>query len=106
MDATLPPENWKPSAILDRLAEIFNRSKTAYDVERKAKAKDFEMSESRTLSRKPLLGNLRLGYVESIGELETFFSRVSLATYEALYTGTHVNWDQIEVDLKVDLFDG
>lgn len=55
---------------------------------------------------KPLLSSLRQSKITSIVALEPFFSRASLANYEAVYSLGEVDWDAVELGLQSDLFEG
>lgn len=55
-------------------------------------------------ARRPLLAKVRR--VDNIQPLEEFFSRISLANYEALYGGGPVDWGAVETDIEMDIFDG
>lgn len=52
-----------------------------------------------------MLGSLR--QIESIRDLSSFFSSVSITSYESVYaSGGNVDWDAIETGLIEDMFDG
>ena len=55
---------------------------------------------------KPLLSNIRQSKITSLASLEPFFSRASLANYEAVYSLGNVDWDAVERSLEADLFEG
>jgi hypothetical protein len=55
---------------------------------------------------KPLLSNLRQSKITSIIALEPFFSRASLANYEAVYSLGGIDWSAVETSLENDLFEG
>lgn len=60
----------------------------------------------RKPSIKPLLSNIRQSKITSLAALEPFFSRASLANYEAVYSLGNVDWDAVERSLEADLFEG
>lgn len=54
--------------------------------------------------RRPLLATRR---IDSIGDLEPFFSGVSLSAYESVYnSGGKIDMDAVERALERDIFDG
>lgn len=55
---------------------------------------------------KPLLSSLRQSKITSIIALEPFFSRASLANYEAVYSLGGIDWSAVERGLEADLFEG
>ncbi|KAG0147859.1 hypothetical protein CROQUDRAFT_42250 [Cronartium quercuum f. sp. fusiforme G11] len=65
---------------------------------------DYSSSPAVVMGRRPLLS--RTKKIENVGPLERFFSKISLTNYEACYAGGVVDWDEVELDLEVDLFDG
>lgn len=60
----------------------------------------------RRPSIKPLLSRLRQSKITSLAALEPFFSRASLANYEAVYSLGNVDWPAVEKSLEADLFEG
>lgn len=55
--------------------------------------------------RRPLLNGLR--QIESIKELVSFFSNVSISSFESMYASRgNVDWDAVEQGLMKDMFDG
>ena len=66
------------------------------------------IAASTRTKRRPLLGDLRQSAVSSLDQLEPFLSRVSLASYEAVYAtlgATAVDVDALEACLDADMFD-
>ena len=102
VDAIYPPEPWLPQAIMDRLGEVL-----AAPDRRKDAPVDPAMSQwasSKPRPRKPLLTTKR---IDSISDLEPFFSSVSLDAYESVYhSGGRVDWGAVESQLTGELFDG
>lgn len=105
VDAVYPPDNWLPQAIMDRLGEILAPARA--NGEGDAPGTDPAVSQwaaSRVQPRQPLLTKKR---IESISDLQRFFSSVSLAAYESVYhSGGKVDWDAVETGLMGELFDG
>ncbi|KAM0754971.1 hypothetical protein T439DRAFT_284317 [Meredithblackwellia eburnea MCA 4105] len=102
VDAVYPPEAWIPQAIMDRLGEIIGGSATS--VVPTADPAISQWASSRVHPRKPLLIAKR---IDSITDLEPFFSSISLSAYEAVYnSGGRVDWEAVEKQLKSELFDG
>ena len=66
----------------------------------------YAASMART-KRRPLLADLRQNAVVSLDQLEPFLSRVSLASYEAVYAtlgAAAVDSDALEACLDADMF--
>jgi hypothetical protein len=54
--------------------------------------------------RRPMLNHLR--QIDSIRDLVPFFSSVSVATYESIYSsGGIIDWDEVERGLLSDMFE-
>ena len=114
VDAIYPPDNWLPQAIMDRLGELVNSNeKRASDSPLIARAPELSSPTPDTslasrspfeTGRRPFLLARR---IDSIGELEPFFSRVSLTAYESIYShGGKVDIEAVERLLERDIFDG
>lgn len=55
--------------------------------------------------RRPMLNTLR--QIDSVRDLRSFFSQVSISTYESVYaSGGNVDWEAVEQGLLEDMFDG
>jgi len=55
--------------------------------------------------RRPLLSSVR--QIDSMRDLVSFFSNVSIASYESVYaSGGNIDWDAVENGLIEDMFDG
>ncbi|KAM0788392.1 hypothetical protein ACM66B_001530 [Microbotryomycetes sp. NB124-2] len=113
VDAIYPPDNWLPQAIMDRLGELV-QSRATRTIESPviAEKKEAELADSFdnalatsfATGRRPFLVARK---IDSIGELEPFFSRVSLASYESIYgNGGRVDVAAVEALLERDIFDG
>ncbi|KAK4703671.1 hypothetical protein P7C70_g2546, partial [Phenoliferia sp. Uapishka_3] len=102
VDAIYPPEPWLPQAIMDRLGELLAGPDRV-----KGAPIDPAMSEwvsSKPRPRQPLLTIKR---IDSITDLQPFFSNISLDAYESVYhSGGRVDWDAVETQLKTELFEG
>lgn len=112
VDAIYPPESWLPQAIMDRLGEILAdplrvTATGAGHLEMAtaaAAASTTPVIERDCHVRRPLLTTRR---IESISQLEGFFSSVSLAAYELIYqAGSKIDWSAVEASLESDIFDG
>lgn len=54
--------------------------------------------------RRPMLNSLR--QIDSIRDLTSFFSHVSIASYESVYaSGGNIDWEAVERGLVGDMFD-
>ena len=52
-----------------------------------------------------MLNTLR--QIDSVRDLRSFFSQVSISTYESVYaSGGNVDWEAVEQGLLEDMFDG
>lgn len=61
--------------------------------------------DDQRVLRKPLLNGVK--QIESIRELISFFSNVSVSSYESMYaSGGNVDWEAVERGIMDDLFDG
>ncbi|KAL8286531.1 hypothetical protein RQP46_004548 [Phenoliferia psychrophenolica] len=105
VDAIYPPEPWLPQAIMDRLGEVLaapnRRNGATAPVDDPALS---QWASSKPRPRQPLLTTKR---IDSISDLEPFFSSVSLASYENVYhSGGRVDVAAIERELEKELFDG
>lgn len=67
---------------------------------------ELPITSLRKPSIKPLLSSIRQSKITSIAALEPFFSRASLANYEAVYSLGNVDWNAVERSLEADLFEG
>jgi hypothetical protein len=55
--------------------------------------------------RRPMLSNVR--QIDNIRDLVPFFSHVSIASYESVYTsGGIVDWGAVEKGIMADMFNG
>ena len=90
--------------ILDQMGEVFSQSKAPYESAAKA-IPSLQREHSQATLRKPLLYELRQSRIDSFAQLEPFFSRVSLATYEKLYVGGGIDWESVEIGIRGDLFE-
>lgn len=112
VDAIYPPDNWLPQAIMDRLGELIHNPYKSIDTPpiyqspnpAASPATSARPGASKLGGRRPLLATRR---IDSIGELEPFFSGVSLAAYESVYNaGGKIDTACVERMLERDIFDG
>lgn len=97
-DAEYPPEDFSPEALVDRLGEILAEHAGA-------KEDDAVLPvESVSGLRRPQLSNLRS--ITSIYQLQPFFSRASMDTFEGVYNNAGIDWDAIEDGLTNEIFEG
>lgn len=97
-DAAYPPEGYSPEALVDRLAEILAESAT---VTKTDDAIPVESSDDRP--RRPHLAGVRT--LTSLHQLQPFFSRASIETFEGVYNDAGVDWDAIEEGLNAEIFE-
>jgi hypothetical protein len=98
VDAIYRPDNWFPEAMMDQLADIVATNNGADSPHPTG------FSDPKT-GRRPLLTSLR--QIESIRELNPFFSSVSIVSYESTYaSGVNVDWAAVENGILDDMFDG
>ena len=108
VDAVYPPDVWLPQAIMDRVGEILT---DPHSTLQPSKMHNFAFSDlvpaavaKLSHGRRPLLTARR---IESMADLEPFFSRVSLSSYEAVYnSGGKVDWEAVERGLEREIFEG
>jgi len=102
VDAVYRPNDWLPEAMLDQLSEI---------------ARNLPLTASETLitensvlqpdraMRRPLLASLR--QIERMRDLVSFFSNISISTYESVYASAgNIDWEAVEKSILDDMFDG
>jgi len=108
IDAVYRPDEIAPEAMLDQLSEIAGGLPAPHDNTQNSASAAFSAlstpgSNPRML-RRPMLTHLR--QIDSIRELVPFFSSVSVATYESIYSsGGNIDWDQVERGLLGDMFE-
>ena len=103
VDAIDRPDNWFPAALMDQLAEIVSDLHIS-EAKRSSSSVIPDLPASRTM-REPLLRGIR--QIDSIHDLSTFFSHVSIMSYESVYaSGGTVNWTATEDSLVQDMFTG
>jgi hypothetical protein len=119
VDAIYPPTSWQPQAIMDRLGDILldphhigpttlvaTSSSALIDptsLEADPLSEVSSTDVNQDVPRHPLLTKRR---IDTISELEPFFSSVSLGAYESVYRSGKVDWALVERGLEDDLFDG
>ena len=103
VDAIDRPDDWFPAALMDQLAEIVSDLHIS-ESKRASSSTLPEHSNNHTM-REPLLKGVR--QIDSIHDLSTFFSHVSILSYESVYaSGGTVNWEAVEDSLVDDMFTG
>ncbi|KAH9043683.1 Dopey, N-terminal-domain-containing protein [Lactarius pseudohatsudake] len=108
IDAVYRPDEIIPEAMLDQLAEIAgglpppqenvqNPSPVALDLL-------YTPTSNPRMHRRPMLNHLR--QIDSIRDLIPFFSSVSVASYESVYSsGGNIDWDEVERGILSDMFE-
>lgn len=108
IDAVYRPDEIVPEAMLDQLAEIAgglpppqenvqNTSPVALDLL-------YTPTSNPRMHRRPMLNHLR--QIDSIRDLIPFFSSVSVASYESVYSsGGNIDWDEVERGILSDMFE-
>lgn len=103
VDAIYPPNEWHPQAIMDRLGEILAPHRSLRAVI-EGDPTSAPSTNGRPQPRKP---SLTLKKIDTIADLEPFFSSVSLSAYESIYhSAGKVDWIAVEAQLLTDLFEG
>ncbi|OCF74855.1 hypothetical protein I204_03697 [Kwoniella mangroviensis CBS 8886] len=105
-DAVYPTEGYDPEALMDCLSNILSdngghRGRSGSD---KSPYEPLLLSEqSENGARKPRLSSVRT--LNSIYQLQPFFSRASIDTFEGVYGGVGVDWETVEEGLSEEIFD-
>jgi len=108
IDAVYRPDEIPPEAMLDQLSEIAGGLPPPQESAQNSLNAAFGVlstpgSNPRML-RRPMLTHLR--QIDSIRDLVSFFSIVSVATYESIYSsGGNIDWDEVERGLLSDMFE-
>jgi len=108
IDAVYRPDEIAPVAMLDQLSEIAGGLPPPQENAQNSANAAFSVlptpgSNPRML-RRPMLTHLR--QIDSIRDLVPFFSSVSVATYESIYSsGGNIDWDDVERGLLSDMFE-
>jgi hypothetical protein len=98
-DAVYPPEVYDPEAIMDRLSEILSEN---VDTAHSPMSLGAEWTGSPTGLRRPHLTGIKS--LTSLHQLQPFFSRASIDTYEGVYGDVGVDWDAVEEGLEEEIF--
>ncbi|KAI0783393.1 Dopey, N-terminal-domain-containing protein [Abortiporus biennis] len=106
VDAVYRPDEWSPVALLDQLAEVVGDLPVGEaDGKHALHGMPTAPSIDPPAARQPMLQGVR--QIDSIRDLVPFFSHVSIATYESVYScGGNVDWEAVERGLLEDMFDG
>jgi len=108
IDAVYRPDEIAPAAMLDQLSEIAGGLPPPQESAQNSAVAAFSAlptpgSNPRML-RRPMLTHLR--QIDSIRDLVPFFSSVSVATYESIYSsGGNIDWEEVERGLLIDMFE-
>lgn len=85
---------------MDRLTDILAQAGTVKPV---ANAVEIQTNDS-SAPRKPHLANVKA--LSSLQQLQPFFARASIETFEGVYADVGVDWDTIEEGLTGEIFEG
>lgn len=97
-DAAFPLEGYEPESILDRLNEILSEHAHIAHT-----AKDLLDWEEQVGPRRPRLTGLKS--LDSLYQLQPFFARASIDTFEGVYSGQGVDWEKVEEGLLEEIFE-
>ncbi|TFY67972.1 hypothetical protein EVG20_g3733 [Dentipellis fragilis] len=111
VDAIYRPDDWLPEALLDQLAEVAGRLPVSETISSTSTGIPFPLSAITPSApnfrpmRRPTLNGLR--QIDSIRDLLSFFSSVSILSYESVYkSGGSIDWEDVERGLIADMFEG
>jgi len=66
---------------------------------------NFVLQHDPRSMRRPLLASLR--QIERMRDLVSFFSNISISTYESVYASAgNIDWEAVEKSILDDMFDG
>ncbi|ORY25817.1 Dopey, N-terminal-domain-containing protein [Naematelia encephala] len=104
-DAAYPPEDCYPEAIMDRLSEILSEHQHSTAAHPTLLSDDAvnENEESDGI-RRPRLGGIKA--LQSLYQLQPFFARASIDTFEGVYANHGVDWEAVEDGLSGEIFEG
>ncbi|WWC87738.1 uncharacterized protein L201_002630 [Kwoniella dendrophila CBS 6074] len=105
-DAVYPVENYSPEAIMDCLANILADDQRGRNMGAGQSGNDQSLNLSEQTEdqpRKPRLSSFKK--IHSIYQLQTFFSRASIDTFEGVFGGMGVDWEAVEEGLNKEIFD-
>ncbi|KAG8688167.1 hypothetical protein FRC08_011589 [Ceratobasidium sp. 394] len=106
MDAVYRPDTWIPTSLMDQLAEVIGglpqSEQNATILPSPPTTIRSALSGNTQNQRRPLLGAVRR--VDRLGELLPFFSHVSIALYEGVYSGGNPDTEAIERGLLEEMF--
>lgn len=107
IDAVYRPDEIPPVAMLDQLSEIAGGlppPQESAQISNSAFTALPAPGSTPRMLRRPMLTHLR--QIDSIHDLMPFFSSVSVATYESIYSsGGNIDWDGVERGLLSDMFE-
>lgn len=97
-DAAYPPESHEAESIMDRLTEIMADYATPNlrSTPRLGMDDSLHLEEARSLTgqRRPRLGQVQK--LHTLYQLQPFFSRASIETFEGVYEDAGVDWEAVE----------
>ncbi|KAI0307632.1 Dopey, N-terminal-domain-containing protein [Multifurca ochricompacta] len=109
IDAVYRPDEVAPESMLDQLSEIAGGLPPSQQENAQNSLTvglDFLSTPALNprMLRRPMLNHLR--QIDSIRDLVPFFSSVSVASYESVYSsGGNIDWDEVERGLLSDMFE-
>nr|XP_018264586.1 uncharacterized protein I303_02758 [Kwoniella dejecticola CBS 10117]OBR86744.1 hypothetical protein I303_02758 [Kwoniella dejecticola CBS 10117] len=101
-DAVYPSENHSPEAIMDCLSILFSEGSRVTNGGKHERALVLA-EQPENAPRRPRLSGIRT--LDSIYQLQPFFSRASIDTFEGVFGGMGVDWDAVEDGLNREIFD-
>ncbi|KAF8273824.1 Dopey, N-terminal-domain-containing protein [Lactarius quietus] len=108
IDAVYRPDENFPEAMLDQLAEIAGGLPPPQENAPNPPPVALDLlltpASNPRMLRRPMLNHLR--QIDSIRDLIPFFSSVSVASYESVYSsGGNIDWDEVERGILSDMFE-
>jgi len=108
IDAVYRPDEIVPEAMLDQLAEIAGGLPPPQENAPNPPPVALDLlltpASNPRMLRRPMLNHLR--QIDSIRDLIPFFSSVSVASYESVYSsGGNIDWDEVERGILSDMFE-
>lgn len=102
-DAAYPPDQYLPEALMDRLADILSeQASKSKPVENAVKMEPYDVAAAAP--RRPHLSSVKS--IASIHQLQPFFARASMNTFDGVYADAGVDWEAIEEGITAEIFEG
>ncbi|KAK8861427.1 hypothetical protein IAR55_002246 [Kwoniella newhampshirensis] len=104
-DAAYPPEEHTPEAIMDRLSDILAEGAVhGAGPDKDTDAQSLLLPDQHDVSglRRPRLSSVKS--LTSLYQLQSFFSRASMDTFEGVYENVGVDWEVVEEGLNGEIF--